>query len=241
LKTLGATVLSVLTDVSKPNDVQHLAQKTVNTFGEVHLLCNNAGVTVPGVSWEHTLDDWKWVMNVNLWGVIHGIRTFVPIMQKQDTECHIVNTSSLSGLMAEEVGEAIYIVTKYGVAGLSEILSRELSLLKSKIKISVLCPGMVKTNIIDAERNRPDGYPETAKRTVHPELEQIEEAILGMFEKGISPEKVGDMVFHGIKNDLFYILTDTHRYYKRMIKSRFDGILEAFEQNRHIHKSLEKS
>ena len=112
LKKAGATVLSVLTDVSKINDVEQLARKTLGDFGEVHLLFNNAGVTAGTSIWESTLADWEWVIGVNLWGVIHGIRTFVPIMLKQDNECHIVNTSSVAGLISSP-GDGIYKVTKH--------------------------------------------------------------------------------------------------------------------------------
>jgi len=155
LKSSGANVISVLTDVSKSEAIEKLAQKTINTFGEVHILCNNAGVSVPGLIWECNLSDWNWVMGVNLWGVIHGIRVFVPIMLQQDNECHIVNTASMAGLSSEGPGNGIYTVTKHGVVALTEILSRELTLMNSKIKASVLCPGFVSTNIAESERNRP--------------------------------------------------------------------------------------
>ncbi|MFX0069964.1 MAG: SDR family NAD(P)-dependent oxidoreductase [Candidatus Hermodarchaeota archaeon] len=241
LKTLGATVLSVLTDVSKPEDIENLAQKTLDTFGEIHLLCNNAGIGPIAVTWEASLSDWKWIMDVNLWGVIHGIRTFIPIMLKQDIECHIVNTASLSGLMANEIGQGMYIVTKYGVVGLTEVLEKELALLKSKIKVSVLCPTMVKTNIINCERNRPaELCNETTERIIHPELKQIEEAILEMGKAGISPDRVGEIVFEALKEDLFYILTETRLSYRRMIQSRMDRILDAYPENKRIHNLIEK-
>jgi NAD(P)-dependent dehydrogenase (short-subunit alcohol dehydrogenase family) len=241
LKSSGATLLSVLTDVSKAEDIEKLAQKTIDTFGEVHLLCNNAGIGPYGVTWECSLSDWKWIMDVNLWGVIYGIRTFIPIMLKQDNECHIVNTASLSGLMANEIGQGMYIVTKYGVVGLTEIISKELSLLKSKIKVHALCPGMVKTRIIDCERNRPaELCNDMTEQRDHPELGQIWEAMYGLAEAGESPNKVGDIVFEAIKNNIFYILTDTKLYYRRMIQTRNEEIMEAYNQNKQIHKSLEK-
>ena len=241
LKSSGATVLSVLTDVSKAEDVEKLAKETLDNFGEVDLLCNNAGIGPYGVTWECSISDWKWIMDVNLWGVIHGIRTFIPIMLKQDSECHIVNTASLSGLMANEIGQGMYIVTKYGVVGLTEIIAKELSLLKSKIRIHALCPGMVKTRIIDCERNRPaDLCNDITEKIDHPELEQIWEAMYGLAEAGESPDKVGDIVFEAIKEDIFYILTDTKLYYRRMIQTRNEEIMEAYNQNKQIHKSLEK-
>ncbi|TFG30488.1 MAG: SDR family NAD(P)-dependent oxidoreductase [Promethearchaeota archaeon] len=240
LKSSGATVLSVLTDVSKAEDIEKLAQKTIEAFGEVHLLFNNAGTSPYGITWECSLSDWKWIMDVNLWGVIHGVRTFIPIMLKQDNECHIVNTASLSGLMANEIGQGMYIVTKYGVIGLTEIIAKELSLLKSKIKVHALCPGMVKTRIIDCERNRPAEFcDDITEHLDHPELKPIWEAILGLGEGGESPDKVGDIVFEAIKEDVFYILTDTKLYYRRMIQTRNEEIMEAYKQNKQIHKSLE--
>jgi NAD(P)-dependent dehydrogenase (short-subunit alcohol dehydrogenase family) len=242
LKDLGATVLPVLVDVSKAEEVEILAKKTLDAFGEVHLLCNNAGVAPFGVSWEGTLSDWKWIMDVNLWGVIHGTRTFIPLMLKQNDECHIVNTASLSGLMANEIGQGMYIATKYGVVGLTEIIAKELSLLKSKIKVHTLCPGMVKTRIIDCERNRPaDLCEEICDKIDHPELEKIGEAILELGESGESPDKVGAIVFEAIKEEVFYIFTDTKLSFRRMIQTRNEEIMEAFRQNKQIHKSLEKS
>ncbi len=242
LKSSGATLLSVLTDVSKAEDIEKLAKETLDNFGEIHLLCNNAGIGPYGVTWECSLSDWKWIMDVNLWGVIHGIRTFIPIMLKQDNECHIVNTASLSGLMANEIGQGMYIVTKYGVVGLTEIISKELSLLKSKIKVHALCPGMVKTRIIDCERNRPaELCNDMIEQRDHPELGQIWEAMYGLAEAGESPDKVGDIVFEAIKKDIFYILTDTKLYYRRMIQTRNEEIIEAYNQNKQIHKLLEKN
>lgn len=238
----GATILPILTDVSKAEDVENLAQKTIDKFGKIHVLFNNAGVGPYGVSWECSLSDWKWIMDVNLWGVIHGIRTFIPIMLEQDNECHIVNTASLSGLMANEIGQGMYIVTKYGVVGLTESIAKELSLLKSKIKVHILCPGMVKTRIIDCERNRPVQFSnDVTIQKDHLELEPIWEVVRGLGEKGELPDKVGEIVFEAIKQDVFYILTDTKRYFKRMIKSRNEEIMEAYKHNEQIHKSLEKS
>ena len=168
-------------------------------------------------------------MGVNLWGVIHGIRTFVPIMLKQDNECCVVNTSSLAGLLSDEVGAGIYTVTKHGVVALSEILSRELALINSKIKVSVLCPGFVNTKIAESERNRPaELYKDPSEIIEHPELAQLGDLYLRLLELAISPDKVGDIVFQAIKDDVFYILTDTTLTFKRMVKNRMNGILEAF-------------
>jgi NAD(P)-dependent dehydrogenase (short-subunit alcohol dehydrogenase family) len=118
LKATGATVLAVPTDVSQARDVAALAQKTLEVFGAVHLLCNNAGVGMEAAIWESTLDEWESVMGVNLWGVIHGVRAFVPVMLAQDTECHIVNTASMAGLVSGP-GLGAYKATKHAVVSLS--------------------------------------------------------------------------------------------------------------------------
>src|ERR1044071_1599934 len=155
LKDAGAEALAVRTDVSKAGDVEALARRTLEAFGAAHLLFNNAGVGAGTTVWESTLEDWQWVLGVNLWGVIHGVRTFVPLMLKQADECHIVNTASMAGLVS---GPAlgVYKVTKHGVVSLSETLQCELALMKSKVGVSVLCPAGVKTRVMESERNRPE-------------------------------------------------------------------------------------
>ena len=147
LETKGATVLAIKTDVSKPAEVENLAVQTLDTFGAVHILCNNAGVVCSRPIWEHTLADWEWVLGVNLWGVIHGIRAFVPRMLAQDDACHIVNTASILGLVGGS-GEGIYKVSKHGVVVLSETLADELAQKEANIQVHVLCPGWVRTGIL---------------------------------------------------------------------------------------------
>src|SRR3984893_1138491 len=146
MKASGATVLAVRTDVSQARDVEALAHKTLDAFGAVHLLCNNAGVATEAAIWESTLAEWEWVMGVNLWGVIHGVRVFVPIMLEQDTVCHVVNSASMAGLIAGP-GLGAYKVTKHGVVALSETLYHDLAERAAKVKVSVLCPGFVNTRI----------------------------------------------------------------------------------------------
>jgi NAD(P)-dependent dehydrogenase (short-subunit alcohol dehydrogenase family) len=155
LRDEGADVHAVVTDVSKAEQVQALADESVKRFGAVHVLCNNAGIGIPsGPSWETTLDDWKWTIDVNLMGVIHCVRSFVPIMLELESESHIVNTASIAGLVAG-ADMASYAVTKFGVVALSEHLYLELEGAGAKTKVSVLCPGFVATKIMDSERNRP--------------------------------------------------------------------------------------
>ncbi len=222
LKSTGATVISVLTDVSKVDDIKALAQKTLDTFGAVHLLFNNAGVAVGTYLWEYTFADLEWVVGVNLWGVIYGVRIFVPIMLKQDTKCHIINTSSLAGLIP---GNGIYGITKHNLVALSESLAAELSYIKSKIKVSVLCPGFVKTRILECERNHP------SEIISHPEFESSQKLFKQMVNSGLSPNKVAEIVFQAIRDNKFYILTDKHFMYKKIVKRRLNTILKAFEED----------
>src|SRR5947209_15550290 len=154
LAAQGAQTLAVPTDVSQAGEVETLARKAFETYSAVHLLFNNAGVGGGKSAWESTLADWEWVLGVNLWGVIHGIHFFVPRMLEQRSEGHIVNTASMAGLTYGP-GQSVYKVSKHGVVSLSETLYYELALRGASLKVSVLCPGLVSTNILDAQRNRP--------------------------------------------------------------------------------------
>ena len=159
LQANGATVRAVVTDVAKSSDVENLAHQTLSTFGGVHLLCNNAGVSGDTWLWKHTIADWEWIIGVNLWGVIHGLHIFVPIMLEQQVDCHIVNTASIAGLTAYP-GSSIYKMTKHAVVSLSETLYLELERIGAKVTVSVLFPGVVFTRIGEsAARNRPTALP----------------------------------------------------------------------------------
>ena len=200
----GATVLAVRTDVSKLADVEALALKTMERFGGAHILCNNAGVGGPPATWGVPLRDWEWTLGVNLWGVIHGVRTFVPIMLEKGDEGHIVNTASVAGLIAGAGGPA-YTVTKFGVVGLSESLFYELQMAGGKIKISVLCPALTNTRILESGRNHPAGpQPEPAAGT--PEAAMFD-MIKGIFKGGMAPSETAGIVLDAIKEERFYVLT----------------------------------
>src|SRR3954449_6626026 len=170
LAETGANVLAVPTDVTKGDQMDTLAQKTFDAFGTVHVIHNNAGVATGGMMWTLTEADWQWVLGVNLWGVIHGVRVFVPRMVEQ-AEGHVVNTASRAGLTSAPM-MGPYNVSKHGVVTLSETLAAELALHGSPVKVSVLCPGWVNTRINEAERNRP------------PELQPSAEADTSMAEMG---------------------------------------------------------
>ncbi|MBY8985720.1 MAG: SDR family NAD(P)-dependent oxidoreductase [Candidatus Lokiarchaeota archaeon] len=244
LTSIGGNVLSVVTDVSKLEEVKSLADKTIDRFGEVHLLFNNAGVAKRDVLWDFTLADWKWIINVNLWGVIHGIVNFLPILRRQDFESRIINTASIAGLTTYTLN-GIYGPIKHAIVAISETLNHELRVVNSKINVSVLCPGAVLTNLGISARNRPEELknlePEILDRqsrvmkflTDYPEFKStITQFGQGATKRGISGEKVGDIVFEAIKDDSFYILTDTGEWLEALVKNRMNNILDSFEQNR---------
>ena len=211
-------ILSVKTDVSKLSDIEQLAEKTLNVFQGVHLLFNNAGVSSIGSSFlETTIKDWQWVLGVNLWGVVYGVHVFLPLMLKQNQEGHIVNTASMAGLLSSAYMSP-YNVSKHAVVTLSETLYLELKQIQSRINVSVLCPGLVKTNIIDAGRNRPQEFQND------PELEEyrfnnnkkFNEWMTRSISKGLEANNVAEMVFDAIKNETFYIIT--HEWIKKSLK-----------------------
>jgi NAD(P)-dependent dehydrogenase (short-subunit alcohol dehydrogenase family) len=220
LKTFGVPVMAVHTDVSKVDDVAALAHKTLDAFQAVHLLFNNAGVGAGTTIWESTLADWQWVLGVNLWGVINGIRVFVPIMLAQDTECHIVNTASAAGLLPYHPCST-YQVTKHAIVGLSQHLYYSLAQKKAKIGTSVLCPGWVKTRILDSGRNRPvELQNQQESFTDVAALQAMTRAV----ETGIPPDQVASDVFNAIRSNQFYILT--HPEFTPEIRKHMEEILE---------------
>jgi NAD(P)-dependent dehydrogenase (short-subunit alcohol dehydrogenase family) len=224
LKAAGGNVLTVRTDVSDADDVEMLAKKSIEQFEAVHLLFNNAGVEVRGAVWEQTLADWRWIINVNLWGVINGIRTFVPIMIKQNTECHIVNTGS-GGAFISGPTLGSYRATKSAVISLSEVLYHELKLHNTQIGVSILLPGFVRSRLIYSEQRRPEAYrnPE-GKR----ELPAYEHDMIKMFQEmnrdGMDPEHFAGLVFEGIKENKFYI--NPHPEFDAAIQMRLDDIAQ---------------
>jgi NAD(P)-dependent dehydrogenase (short-subunit alcohol dehydrogenase family) len=223
LKSAGADILAVRTDVSIEADIKALAEKTLDRFGAVHLLFNNAGVGAGTTVWESTLADWQWVMGVNLWGVIHGVRVFVPIMLAQDTDCYIVNTSSAAGLLPYHPNSP-YQVTKHAVVALSEHMYYSLAQKKTKIKVSVLCPGWVKTRILECDRNRPEELRNLQQdMPLTPEAEAVIQQFTQAVAGGISPQAVADRVFEAIQAEQFYILTETE--FIPNIRKRMENIL----------------
>ncbi|HEV2859606.1 MAG TPA: SDR family NAD(P)-dependent oxidoreductase [Pyrinomonadaceae bacterium] len=225
LKEAGAEAVAVRTDVSKAGEVEALAQRTLDAFGAAHLLFNNVGVGAGTTVWESTQADWEWVLGVNLWGVIHGVRTFVPLMLGQGDECHVVNTASMAGLIS---GPAlgVYKVAKHGVVALSETLCCELALMKSNVGVSVLCPGGVNTRIMDSERNRPaELRNDSAVGSAHPAVAQAEAMLHRIVGAGMPPSEVAAMVFDAIRDGRFYILT--HEDWKTHVLKRMGDIVHG--------------
>ena len=218
---IAPAAIAVRTDVSKAADVEALADAAERAFGGVQVVCNNAGVALSGLSWQHTLADWEWVFGVNLWGVIYGIRTFVPIMLKQNQPAHVVSTASLAGLTSNAF-LGVYNATKHAVVTLSETLAQELAMVGAPIKVSVLCPGFVSTKIADSGRNRPGALAEGSAKIQPAEFEQvIRAAIAG----GLDPAVVGNLVFEAIRDEKFYVLPHPELTQMR-VRDRMEGILE---------------
>jgi NAD(P)-dependent dehydrogenase (short-subunit alcohol dehydrogenase family) len=199
----GFSVLGVRTDVSSAEAIETLAAQTIEHFGGVHILCNNAGVNALGVPvWEMPLSTWEWVLGVNLWGAINGIRAFVPRLVVQD-EGHVVNVSSIAGL-GGVAGLAPYSTTKHGLLGLSEVLLRDLRAVGSQVGVSVVCPSIIKSRIHESERNWPTrlgALPSTSGPAASPDLEAMRASAPG-------PQLVADAVLAAIRTDRFFVAPD---------------------------------
>jgi NAD(P)-dependent dehydrogenase (short-subunit alcohol dehydrogenase family) len=228
IKSKGVSTLAVRTDVSKAEDVRILAEKTVETFGGVHLLFNNAGVDAKFTVRESTLDDWQWVLGVDLWGIIHGINIFTPYMIKQDTESHIVNTASMAGLFTDWCGSP-YTVSKHAVVAISEILYRELHHSYPRVGVSVLCPGSVNTHLTESARNRPIEFKNSESKGIEvpdPNIQAHIKALMKLNDYIMSPQEVADITFTSILNNEFYILPNAE-FVKMFVKTRMEDILQG--------------
>ena len=222
LRAAGGTVVSVRTDVSKRSDVEQLARKAFDAFGQVHLLFNNAGVAAGGAPWEATWNDWEWVIGVNLWGVIHGVKVFTPLMIAQNTECHIINTSSTAGLIVGSFS-APYSTTKHAVVAVTESLYFALQQRNSLVKVSVLCPGLARTNIGDVERTRPAEF-RNEPVPMTPQMQAGLAAFKAAMAAAMPPSEVAAIAFDGIKKEQFYILT--HPEWIEVVRMRMDKLVQ---------------
>lgn len=217
---LGVRTFTMRVDVSKAADVDAFADRTVKELQAVHVVCNNAGVSPLGAVWEASVADWQWILGVNLWGVIHGVRAFTPHLVAQN-EGHIVNTASVAGLISPP-GSGAYNVTKHAVVALSESLLHDLRSRGSAVGVSVLCPAYVPTRITDSERNRPAELPASQKSK---ETLAREAMLRKAVQSGkVSADQVAQAVLAAVKEERFYILT--HPRIKGAIQARMEDILQ---------------
>jgi NAD(P)-dependent dehydrogenase (short-subunit alcohol dehydrogenase family) len=206
IQGMGAEVIGIKCDVSKTADVQRLADKTYESFGGCHLLFNNAGVAGGKRAWETTEADWKWEMGVNLWGVIHGIRIFVPRMLASGEEGYVINTASVAGLLTPTMS-ASYNVTKHGVVALTETLYHDLNEVGAKIHAAVLCPAYVNTGIGESARNRPADLKNAEEKISADQQARYELLKQALLKGKKTAADVAEDVFAAIAEDKFYILT----------------------------------
>lgn len=215
----GAESLTVKCDVSRWEDVDALAARTFERYGAAHVLFNNAGVAVAGPVWAATLEDWRWVLGVNLMGVVHGVRAFVPRMLRQGTECHVVNTASVAGLLSVP-GQGVYCVSKHAVVTFSECLLHDLRAERASIGVSVLCPAFVNTGIADSGRNRPAELAAT-NPLAGPHEERLRHAVRS---GRLSADDVAAAAMDAVASGRFYVLT--HPRIKPAVEARMRDILD---------------
>jgi len=225
-KAQGAQAIGVRTDVSKAEQVQALADAAMAAFGEVNLLFNNAGVGAGGLVWENTERDWEWVLGVNLYGVIHGVRIFTPLMlasaaRDPSYRGHIVNTASMAGLL-NPPAMGVYNVSKHAVVSLSESMYQDLSLVTEQVHCSVLCPYFVPTGISQSQRNRPadlaNDAPPTRSQLVSQALSDK-----AVSSGKVSAQQVAEMTFDAIREDRFYIYS--HPQSLAPVQQRFEALI----------------
>lgn len=231
LEGMGCTTLVVRTDVSKEDQVERLARRTVEEFGEVHLLVNNAGVGPLGSVLGSSRADWEWTMGVNFWGMLYGVRAFVPIMIGQADESHVVNVSSISGIFRGAPMFGAYAASKHATVAMTEALYFELAQAAPQVKVSAYCPGQVRTDIADGERNRP---PELALTEPLEEAAAASTARLSeQLASAMSPDDSADILFRGLRDNLLYIgvrgFSEQHPWLVDLVRARAESIVQ--EQN----------
>ncbi len=223
LSSTGASVLPMLTDVSDSKSVDALAEAAYTRFGSVNILCNNAGVGAGGLVSDLKIEDWQWVLGVNLWGVIHGLTSFLPRMLEGGEEGHVVNTASLAGHVSPPF-MAPYSASKFAVVALSESLFHELAMQRAKVGVSVLCPGWVNTNIHMSERNRPSALGGGSDSGLHeddPRAAMLKQVLAA----GMAPSDVAALVLGAVHDERFYVLT--HPDMTPAIEARAKAIVEG--------------
>jgi NAD(P)-dependent dehydrogenase (short-subunit alcohol dehydrogenase family) len=227
IRSLGAEVLAQRVDVSKGAEVEALAAATKSRFGAPHFVFNNAGVGTGGLVWEHSVKDWEWVLGVNLWGVIHGVRCFTPMMLEAAAadpayEGHIVNTASMAGLV-NMPNMGVYNVSKHGVVSLSESLYQDLALVTERVHAHVLCPFFVATGIHESHRNRPQDLHDPSARPTKSQLIAQANSEKAVTSGKVSAADVAGYVFDALRENRFYIYS--HPRALRGVQYRIEDIL----------------
>lgn len=218
----GGTAIAQQTDVSVPESVQALADAAYDTFGDVHLLCNNAGVFSGGLMWERTLADWNWAMGVNLYGIVHAIGSFVPRMIAAGHPAHIVNTASMGGLITNGYSGPYY-TSKFAAVGVSECLAHDLRGAGTSVGVSVLVPSLIATSIGSSDRNRPERWIDRNRERGADE-EFVVAALTDSTASGMPPAEVAEIVFAAVAADQFWIPTKPS--YHDQIRSRHEAMQE---------------
>jgi NAD(P)-dependent dehydrogenase (short-subunit alcohol dehydrogenase family) len=216
----GVETLAVKTDVSKEEAVQSLAKATLERFGSVHVVCNNAGVAGGGDAWLGPLATWEWVLGVNLWGVVHGIRAFLPHLL---TGGHFVNTASIAGLMPGF--SASYDASKHAVVAMSEALHNDMTSTGMPVGVSVLCPGWVRTGILDAERNWPDEL--GPKPETNPMGEVARSYVRRALDEGTTPAAIADAVLSAVEANRFWVIP--HQDFLDLCVRRWERIADRLD------------
>jgi NAD(P)-dependent dehydrogenase (short-subunit alcohol dehydrogenase family) len=215
----GVETMTQGCDVSQASAVVDLADAVYDRWGQVDVVCNNAGVFVGGLIWDRPVEDFEFVLGANLWGILHGIRAFVPRMMAQGTEGHIVNTASVAGLLGAPF-EAPYAISKFAAFAATESLAHDLVAVGSKLKASVLCPGMIHTNILDSELHRP--------ARLSTEVTDDQKVIAGFLaeavDRGMDPADVAATVIAALRAEQFLILT--HDAYPQLLADRVDDLVD---------------
>jgi NADP-dependent 3-hydroxy acid dehydrogenase YdfG len=237
LEEIGTEVMSLVIDVSDPKQVIRLADAVYERLGKVNILCNNAGVSTGGPIQLLTLKDWDWVLGVNLFGVIYGIKAFLARMLKSKEPCHIVNTASLAGLISAESGP--YTASKFAVVAISELLKQQC--FNTNVSVSVLCPGFVVTEILKNMEKFREEKPGLFKFT--PEMQKMTKPFMDLIEKlfysGMHPDVLAELVLKAIEQDIFYIVT--HPEFIPNIKARFENIYsDTLKLHGRVDKYTEK-
>ena len=227
LRGLGPGVHGIACDVADPTSVERAAEASYAAFGKVHVVCNNAGVAGGGGIDDISLDTWRWVLDVNLMGVLHGVRTFLPHIRAHGEGGHIVNTASMAGLNSG-LGLSPYSASKFAVVSMSEGLSKQVAPLG--IGVTVLCPGFVRTRISDSRRNRPGRYGPAAAPDPESPAGKLAAQLANLARLGLDPMNVAAQVLTAIREDNLYVFTHAGAEWRAELKERFDAILSAIDE-----------